>query len=142
MLSPSQGFSRLTGPPGCDKMDADFGKEDDEMSETEKNEGLQEQIRRITNMEAVLQEGRRAVAELSEKLEALERTAPGLAALNQYYGSLLWWQDFEADEAGKLPSDLARGVLSEDGAFNLLEDYRNLLERMADLAKRVLPEEG
>ena len=34
-----------------------------------------------------------------------------------------WKDDFEADEAGRLPENLKRGVLSEDGLWNLLNDY-------------------
>ena len=36
----------------------------------------------------------------------------------------LWKLDFAADETENLPPDLKRGVLSEDGIWNLLEDYR------------------
>ena len=111
------------------------------MSEEKTNSALEEQIARITNMEGVLREGSRIVAALDASLSELTALAPGLAALNQYFGSSLWWEDFDADEAGKLPADLPRGILSEDEAFNLLEDYRSLLERMADLARRVLPAE-
>ena len=60
-----------------------------------------------------------------------------VAELSKYYGSELWKQDFAADErqrvgdgtlgmAGKLPPDLKRGVLSEDGIWNLLSDYREI----------------
>ncbi len=111
------------------------------MSESNNNSELQEQIGRIIAMEAVLQEGKRAVSSLEEGLEKLEALAPSLVKLNEYYGSSLWWEDFDADEAGKLPADLPRGVLSEDEPYDLLEDYRALLRRMADLAKRVLPDE-
>ena len=48
--------------------------------------------------------------------------------LEDYYGSAEWRQDFEDDEAGLLPEDLKRGVLSEDGIYNLVEQYRELLE--------------
>ena len=64
-----------------------------------------------------------------------------MVSLNEYYGSPLWWEDFEADEAGKLPADLKRGVLSEDEAYDLLESYRDLLRRMKEFAEKVLPEE-
>ncbi len=43
--------------------------------------------------------------------------------LDDYYGSY-WMKDFEADEAGRLPEDLKRGVLSEDALYDLLTDNR------------------
>ena len=49
-----------------------------------------------------------------------------IAMLEQYYGSAEWKQDFADDEAGKLPVGLKRGVLSEDGLWNLLSDWREL----------------
>ena len=44
-----------------------------------------------------------------------------LAALDAYYTSGLWREDYEADERGELPPDLKRGVLSQDGLYDLLE---------------------
>ena len=43
------------------------------------------------------------------------------AALNAYYTSGLWLEDYEADERCELPPDLKRGVLSQDGLYDLLE---------------------
>lgn len=34
------------------------------------------------------------------------------------------------DEAGKLPKNLKRGVLSEDGIYNVLERNKELLEML------------
>ena len=39
-----------------------------------------------------------------------------------------WKRDFADDEAGLLPKKLPRGVLSEDGIYNLLEEYREVSE--------------
>ena len=44
--------------------------------------------------------------------------------LSDYYGSDTWKQDFADDEAGLLPKDLKRGVLSEDAIWNLLADWQ------------------
>lgn len=40
--------------------------------------------------------------------------------LKEYYDSDRWLRDYEADERGELPKDLKRGVLSQDGLYNLL----------------------
>ena len=58
-----------------------------------------------------------------EKLfdEALARRDPEkLRLLEAYYTSGTWRDDYEADERGELPPDLKRGVLSQDGLYDLL----------------------
>ena len=40
--------------------------------------------------------------------------------LTEYMESGLWLQDYGRDERGELPKELKRGVLSEDGLYNLL----------------------
>lgn len=39
--------------------------------------------------------------------------------LDYYFGGQ-WLEDYQADERGELPQDLKRGVLSQDGLWNLL----------------------
>ncbi|MEF2883842.1 MAG: DUF4298 domain-containing protein, partial [Ruminococcus sp.] len=51
-----------------------------------------------------------------------------IGELEAYYESVKWRKDYENDEAGLLPSNLSRGVLSEDGIYNLLEEYREVSE--------------
>ena len=46
--------------------------------------------------------------------------------LEAYYTSDEWKRDLADDEAGLLPKNLKRGVLSEDGIYNLLEEYREV----------------
>ena len=46
--------------------------------------------------------------------------------LSAYYGCDEWKQDFADDEAELLPKDLKRGVLSEDGIWNLLKEWKNI----------------
>ena len=40
--------------------------------------------------------------------------------LREYYENGQWLRDYEADERGELPSSLKRGVLSQDGLWDLL----------------------
>ena len=65
-------------------------------------------IERITHMEALFD-------------RALE-TRIISAELRDYYSGGQWLRDYEADERGELPEDLKRGVLSQDGLWNLLEE--------------------
>ena len=60
--------------------------------------------------------------ELFDKVRTGTGTADDKARLEAYYTSKDWRYDFELDEAGLLPAGLKRGVLSEDGIFNLLEN--------------------
>lgn len=56
-----------------------------------------------------------------------------ISILEAYYISSAWRTDFEADEAGLLPPDLKRGVLSEDGIYNLLEEYKRVEEGVKEM---------
>ena len=89
-----------------------------------------EQIERIKQMEMRMERAAKAVMELSAALENYEAVQEDIAALEQYYSNEAWKQDFAADEAGLLPADLKRGVLSEDGIWNLLSDARELDKRI------------
>ena len=40
--------------------------------------------------------------------------------LTDYYENGWWMHDYELDEKGYLPKDLKRGVLSEDGVYDLI----------------------
>ena len=63
-------------------------------------------IERITYMEALYDRAR--------------ETGHVPQALLDYYESGQWLKDYEADEQGQLPPTLKRGVLSQDGLWELL----------------------
>lgn len=68
-------------------------------------------LRRVAHMEAVF-----------DRL----REAPDpalLEELRRYYEGGQWLLDYQADERGELPRDLKRGVLSQDGVWDLLAEY-------------------
>ena len=67
---------------------------------------------------------------LSSALEQLPSIQSDAYELSSYYESDLWMEDYEADEAGVLPANVKRGVLSEDGLYNLLTEYENLVARL------------
>ncbi len=97
----------------------------------------QEQITRIRQMERRLNTALAAVKRLSTALDKWEAAQEAIAALDEYYGSDVWRQDLADDEAGLLPEGLKRGVLSEDGIWNMLSDYRELNERLQEAAARL-----
>ena len=85
------------------------------------------QIERIKWME---QRFNKALAAIKDGSAASLKAIKGdIAELSKYYGSELWKQDLAAEEAGSLPPDLKRGVLSEDGIWNLLSDYREIQKK-------------
>lgn len=90
------------------------------------------QIENIISMEQNLNDAMEVVEAFGKTLEAYIAVQEKIACLKEYCGSPLWWKDLADDEAGKLPSDLRRGVLSEDGIYNLLVDNAELIERMRE----------
>ena len=85
------------------------------------------QIERIKWME---QRFNNAMATIKDgSADSLKAIKEDVAELSKYYGSELWKLDFAADETGNLPPDLKRGVLSEDGIWNLLSDYREIQKK-------------
>ena len=101
-----------------------------------------EQIERIERMEACLDVSEAAIRALSQALSAYEEAQEAYGRLSDYYGSDLWMQDYEDDEAGKLPKELKRGVLSQDAGFDLLTENRELLVRMLRLVSHALENDG
>ena len=74
-----------------------------------------------------------AVRRFSLAFDNYEAIKDDIDALDSYYGSEEWRKDFADDEAGLLPEGLRRGVLSEDGIWNLLTNYRELQKRITKL---------
>ena len=100
------------------------------------NKDNKQQIARIRTMEQRMNRAVAAVKRLSVALDKWESAQEDITALGEYYGSDLWRQDFADDEAGLLPADLKRGVLSEDGLWNLLVDVRELNVLLKVTAKK------
>ena len=81
------------------------------------------QIERIKWMEQRFNNAMAAIKDGSAA--SLKAIKEDVAELSKYYGSELWKLDFAAN----LPPDLKRGVLSEDGVWNLLSDYRDIQKK-------------
>ena len=75
---------------------------------------------------------------LEEALDAFDGIREDVRELSGYYESDEWREDFEADEAGRLPRDLKRGVLSEDGIYDVLSEHYALTVRLLDTVSSIL----
>lgn len=95
-----------------------------------------EQMERISRMEELLNFSSEAIKELAKALDKYEKAAEAVSTLSNYYGSNEWKQDYAADEAGLLPKDLRRGVLSEDGIWNMLSEWQELREQMMRISNK------
>ena len=87
---------------------------------------MEERIERIGDMEEKMDRAWKAVRELQAAIEQFNGVREDVDALSDYYENGCWRQDYEADEAGVLPEDLKRGVLSQDALYDLLAEYEAL----------------
>ena len=97
-----------------------------------------EQIERIQHYEMMLDRVAPVLENLEEALCAFDGIQEDVRELSSYYESDDWREDFEADEAGRLPRDLKRGVLSEDGIYDVLSNHYGLTVRLLDTVSGIL----
>ena len=89
------------------------------------------QINRIARYERVCDEIKKANEDLKTALAAFASVKAKTVSLEKYYTGRLWKKDFADDEAGLIPKEIKRGVLSEDGVYDLLDEYRSLEKRIS-----------
>ena len=91
------------------------------------------QLDRISQMEDRFDEVTRVMAALDEAVSEYADFKSEIQALQEYMESGQWKEDYEADEAGKIPANVKRGVLSEDGLYDLLEESDRILARAREI---------
>lgn len=84
----------------------------------------------IFEMEAILDKVIQKMDALEARIADYQELQSEIRKLEEYYTSQQWKDDFALDEAGEFPENLKRGVLSEDGIYNVLERNKELLERI------------
>ena len=94
----------------------------------------QNPVNRIEYMEGLYDKGLKLIKDAEENPAAFLDFQSEIDELEEYMGES-WKDDFSLDEQGKLPADLKRGVLSEDGLFNLLEENRETLDILREKYK-------
>ncbi len=92
-----------------------------------------ETIERVRHYEKILDDALEAVGNLSDALDAYTKIRGQLKELKEYYFEKEWMEDRRAEEEGRVPQDMKRGVLSEDAVYDLVTDERELMERMKEL---------
>ena len=85
-------------------------------------------VHHIKQMEEILDTANQKMDALEKSIADLKAYQSKIQELEAYYASPQWKEDFAMDETGKLSKNLKRGVLSEDGIYNVLERNKELLE--------------
>ena len=88
------------------------------------------QIDRIKRMEGILDNSKEALKNLTEAIDNYVRLQSDIKELQYYYENGGWMKDYKDDEAGLLPKDLKRGVLSEDELYDFLEENDAIKKRI------------
>ena len=81
-------------------------------------------IARVKQMEQYMDEVSEVLKSCPESMKENEEIRLEITELENYQESGQWILDYECDERGELPTDLKRGVLSEDMLYNLLCDVK------------------
>ena len=87
-------------------------------------------IDRIQKMEERFDSLERMVRALEEALQEEGGLREHFAVLQDYMDSGQWLKDYEADEKGKIPKEIKRGVLSQDALYDLLTEAREILQKI------------
>lgn len=85
-----------------------------------KKSKIETRIERICRMEQNFDTLCKAMDYDSESIQRDTALSMILRDLTAYYEGGQWLADYEADERGELPSELKRGVLSQDALYNIL----------------------
>lgn len=93
------------------------------------------QIARVKRMEEILGKSNAAVLELRQALDRYIALTEDISELEQYYSGGQWQKDFADDEAGRLPQNLKRGVLSEDSVYDFLALRDEVLAIIREISK-------
>lgn len=95
-------------------------------------------IGRIEAMETLLNECAEAVAAYAEATERFGAIQEKIRILSDYIGGETWFEDREADEQGRLPQGLRRGVLTEDLGYDVIVGNRDVAIRMLEIATDIM----
>ncbi len=90
-------------------------------------------VRRISKMESILDEALKRIDNAKMVPKELFEYQTEIRRIEEYYSGPDWKEDYALDEEGLLPGDLKRGVLSEDGIYDVLELNKELMEVLGSM---------
>lgn len=101
------------------------------MEELQKLEDLKKSIDRIRDMEVLFEKVTTALKQEPDAVygnchheiqnkQRIQEYQESIVRLQDYYSNGNWLHDYELDEKKLLPPELKRGVLSQDGLYDLL----------------------
>lgn len=99
-----------------------------------------EKYEHITKMENIMVQQEETLKDMNQLLDEIDAHREEYRSLIAYYYSEQRSQDCEDDSNHLIPEDMNRGVLSEDGIFDLVGDYRDTAFRMLEIAVQMLKE--
>ena len=82
-------------------------------------------ISRISKMENFFDDLRFSFEKSKEEFYKNSKLNKKFKILTTYYESGKWLKDYQLDEQNKLPKNLKRGILSQDGIYNFLCEVEN-----------------
>ena len=99
-----------------------------------------DRIKNIEKMEKIMNDHEALLEEVNKVLDKLEAHQKDYAKFSAYYSSEAWFDDFEALNNGELPEDISAGILSEDGAYDIIGEQFQTAVRFIQLANIMLQE--
>ncbi|MDD6004902.1 MAG: DUF4298 domain-containing protein [Firmicutes bacterium] len=91
-------------------------------------EYIERSVKRIKELESVFDEVSKTLKEEPIKLNDTEYQNK-IKILVDYLDSGMWLKDYELDEKGLIDQSVKRGILSEDGLYNLIFDIQEFIQK-------------
>ena len=82
-------------------------------------------ISRITKMEKIFDDLKFSFEKSKEEFYKNKNLQRKLKVLTNYYENGKWLKDYQLDEENLLPKTLKRGILSQDGIYDFLNEVEN-----------------
>jgi len=90
-------------------------------------------IERIQRMEELFDKVSHMAKSVDDAINEYEPIKEDIKILEEYLSSGQWQEDYEADEKGQIPEKVKRGVLAQDGLYDLLEGWGRMTAKIKSL---------